>query len=127
MTKEHFEEWDLWFPQAAATGLPFARGRVAHADIMLVHAAPPLLTVTVRSSTGQVLASASDLAQTAETPITRLTRRGDHIERTDIWPGDDDLGRLVILPGGEVGTLRQWWNADDQSEWRWQLELYNHR
>jgi hypothetical protein len=127
MTKEHFEEWDLWFPQAAATGLPFARGRVEHADIMLVHAAPPLLTVTVRSSTGQVLASARDLAQTAETPITRLTRRGDHIERADIWPGDDDLGRLVILPGGEVGTLRQWWNADDQSEWRWQLELYNHR
>jgi hypothetical protein len=124
---KHGEEWDLWFPQAAATGLPFARGRVDHTDIMLVHAAPPMLTVTVRSSTGQVLASARDLAQTAETPIARLTRRGDHIERVDIWPTDDDLGRLVILPGGEVGTLRQWWNADDHSEWRWQLELYNHR
>jgi hypothetical protein len=33
----------------------------------------------------------------------------------------------VILPGGEVGTLVQWWHSDDRSEWRWQIELYNRR
>ena len=38
----------------------------------------------------------------------------------------DDLGRLVILPGGEAGILKSWWHADDHSEWRWQLEFYNH-
>lgn len=127
MPRKHVEEWDLWFPQAAATGLPFARGRVDAAEVMLVHAAPPLLTVTVRSGAGDVLAAGTDLARSAETPIARLTRRGERIEREDIWPGAADLGRLVILPGGEVGTLREWWNADDHSEWRWQLELYNHR
>ena len=127
MPRKNLEEWDLWFPQAAATGLPFARGRVDAAEVMLVHAAPPMLTVTVRNDAGDVLAAGTDLARSAETPITRLIRRGERIEREDIWPGDADLGRLVILPGGEVGTLRQWWNADDHSEWRWQLELYNHR
>jgi hypothetical protein len=36
------EIWDLWFPNAGATGLPFARCRVgaAAADRVLVHAAP---------------------------------------------------------------------------------------
>jgi hypothetical protein len=32
----------------------------------------------------------------------------------------------VILPGGEVGTLIRWWNTEDGSEWRWQVEFYNH-
>ena len=43
------------------------------------------------------------------------------------WPHDGDLGALVLLPGGEAGTLQAWWNAADGSEWRWQVELYNHR
>jgi hypothetical protein len=32
----------------------------------------------------------------------------------------------VILPGGEIGILTAWWNADDGSEWRWSIELRNH-
>jgi hypothetical protein len=32
----------------------------------------------------------------------------------------------VILPGGEAGILKSWWHADDHSEWRWQIEFYNH-
>jgi len=36
-------------------------------------------------------------------------------------------GAAIILPGGEVGILRSWWNAADGSEWRWQVEFYNHR
>jgi hypothetical protein len=59
--------------------------------------------------------------------MTRLQRRGDAIEREDRWPVESDLGALVLLPGGEVGTLTAWWNADDGSEWRWLVQFYNHR
>jgi hypothetical protein len=127
MPDQPTQEWDLWYPKAAATGLPFARGRIAGAEVILVHAAPPVLTVTVRDSAGRVIATGSDLEATDDTPIARLTRRGDRVERVDIWPDEQAIGQLVLLPGGEVGTLKQWWHADDYSEWRWQIELYNHR
>jgi hypothetical protein len=127
MAQQTTEEWDLWYPKAAATGLPFARGRIAGTSVLLVHAAPPVLTVTVRDGAGRVVATGIDLEATGDTPIARLTRRGDQVERADIWPGADDIDRLVLLPGGEAGTLKQWWHADDRSEWRWQIELYNHR
>ncbi|MEP7284601.1 MAG: hypothetical protein ABI947_02385 [Chloroflexota bacterium] len=119
--------WDLWYPKAAATGLSFARGRIDKATIMLVHAAPPFLTVTVRDDNGLTIAEGKDLAATDESPITRLTLHGSTIAREDIWPTEGDLGQLVILPGGEVGTLKQWWHATDHTEWRWQIEFYNHR
>jgi hypothetical protein len=44
-----------------------------------------------------------------------------------VRPDQDDLGRLVILPGGEAGILTAWWHAPDRREWRWQLELSNCR
>ena len=113
--------------KAGATGIPFARGRIEGVEVILVHAAPPVLTVTVRDADGQALAEGKDLEQTDDTPITRLTRRGDRIEREDIWPVEADLGLLVLLPGGEVGTLLQWWNAPDHSAWRWQVEFFNQR
>ncbi len=119
--------WDLWYPQAAATGVPFARGRLDSTDILLVHAAPPMLTVEIRSERGHRLAMGVDLPQTADRPMTRLTRRGDEITREDLWPTSEDIGSMVILPGGEVGELLKWWNAEDGSEWRWQVEFYNHR
>ena len=126
MAEQH-EEWDVWYSKAGATGLSFARGRIGPpAAVMLVHAAPEAMTVTVRQN-DQVVARGQDLKPTGETPIARLTRRGDQIEREDIWPSEQDVGRLVLLPGGEVGTLLHWWNAEDHSEWRWQIELYNHR
>jgi hypothetical protein len=59
--------------------------------------------------------------------MARLTRRGNQVEREDVWPTEADIGRPVILPGGEVGILQSWWNAKDGSEWRWQAEFYNHR
>jgi hypothetical protein len=96
-------------------------------SVMLVHAAPPVLTVTVRDGNEQPVAQGKDLAVTDDTPIARLTRRGDQVERVDIWPGPDEIGQLVILAGGEVGVLKSWWHAEDQSEWRWQIELYNHK
>lgn len=128
MTQHKVETWDLWYPKAGATGIPFARGRIAEgADTLLVHAAPEMLTVTIYGDDGQVLAAGQDLPATDDTPICRLTRYGDTVRREEIWPGPQEIGALVILPGGEVGTLCTWWHAADYSEWRWKLELYNRR
>jgi hypothetical protein len=119
--------WDLWYPQAGATGIPFARGRLEATEVLLVHAPPATLMVEVRSEDGRRLAYAQDLSQTADRPIARLTVKGKSITREDLWPMDGDLLQRIILPGGEVGTLINWWNAEDGSEWRWQVEFYNHR
>lgn len=127
MCAKILEDWDVWYPKAAATGISFARGRCDPTQVMLVHSAPPVLTVTVRTSDGQLLAQGIDLNATDETPMTRLTLRDNKIHREDIWPTEADLGTLVLLPGGEVGILLKWWHADDHSEWRWQIEFYNHR
>lgn len=122
-----FQLWDLWYPQAGATGLAFARGRLASTDTLIVHAPPPFITVEIRSDKGRRLAYSQDLAQTADRPMAILTRRGNRVTRQDRWLMKKDIGQLVLLPGGEVGVLMQWWNADDGSEWRWQIEFYNHR
>jgi hypothetical protein len=119
--------WDLWYSKAGSTGMSFARGRLAATDILLVHAPPPSLTVEIRSDKGRRLAYSQDLAQTADRPMAILTRGGDQVARQDRWPTKEDIGQLVLLPGGEVGVLVQWWNAEDGSEWRWQVEFYNHR
>jgi hypothetical protein len=126
MATQQVQIWDLWYPNAAAQGLPFARGRLDATNVLLVHAAPDTLDVAVRSDDSRLLAEGKGLARTAERPMARLTILGSRVEREDLWPADDDLGRPVILPGGEVGILRQWWNAADGSEWRWQVEFSNH-
>jgi hypothetical protein len=123
------EQWDLWFPAVGATGLSFARSEVdaeAAGNRVLVHAAPPKLAVTVRDEAGQVLAEGHGLERGQPGPMSFLVRDGDSIRLEDGWPGQGDLGRLVILPGGEAGILKAWWHADDRSEWRWQVEFYNH-
>jgi hypothetical protein len=124
------EQWDLWFPGAAATGLSFARCRVDARDTLrpvLVHAAPRRLDVTVRDEAGAVLAAGADLRRTEPGPISVLIREGTSIRLEDRWPTDDDLGSVVLLPGGEAGTLASWWHAEDRTEWRWRVEFYNHR
>lgn len=121
------EIWDLWYPDAAAQGLPFARGRLDQTEVLLVHALPDTVKVEVRSDHGRLLASGDQLTRTADRPMARLTRTGAEIRREDLWPEERDLGKPVILPGGEVGILTSWWNAADGSEWRWQVEFYNHR
>jgi hypothetical protein len=117
--------WDLWYPKAASTGLSFARGQLDATDVLLVHAAPEDLTVEVRDEDNRRIAYTADLARTKQTPMARLTRNGDTISREDVWPSDDDIGRPVLLPGGEVGILKSWWHAEDHQEWRWHLELSN--
>ena len=119
--------WDLWVPDVASTGLSFARGRLDPCDVLWVHAAPEVLSVTVRDGDDQVVGRGGSLRlQGDRLPFTRLERVDDRVTREDRWPTQTDLGSLVILPGGEVGTLKAWWNAPDGSEWRWQVEFYNH-
>ena len=120
--------WDLWFPEAGATGLPFARGQVDPATVMWVHAAPVVPAVVVRDGNDRIVARGENLKRKGEQlPLTRLAIKGKKIAREDRWPTDADLGSLVILPGGEVGVLQYWWNAPDGSQWRWRVEFYNHR
>jgi hypothetical protein len=121
------EIWDLWSPGPGATGLSFARARVnadEAGERILVHAAPEHLQVTVRNDMGMVVAS-GNVDRHQPGPMTFLLRHGDRVTLEDGWPTDADIGRVVILPGGEAGILKRWWHADDRKEWRWQIEFYN--
>jgi hypothetical protein len=121
------ETWELWFPAAAANGLLFARSRIEPSVAVWVHSPPELLSVVVRDGEAGVLSKAGELRREGpHVPMARLQRAGMSIRREDRWPAEGDIGALVILPGGEVGELKGWWNADDGSEWRWTLEFYNH-
>lgn len=124
------EVWDLWYPGAGATGISFARALVAGQAAgarLLVHAAPPRLDVTVTAPDGTPVASARELERGEPGPMSYLVRDGEEIRLEDGWPTDADLGRLVILPGGETGVLRAWWHAEDHSEWTWSVEFHNAR
>ena len=121
------QTWDLWIPDVASRGLSFARGVMEPATEVLVHSAPTALRVEVRDEEGRTLAFGDQLERTADSPMTRLRIVDGRVEREETWPSTADEGRPVILPGGEVGILRAWWNADDHSEWRWTVEFYNHR
>ena len=121
------ETWELWFPAAAANGLLVARSRIEPHDAVWVHSPPELLSVVVRDGDAGILSKAEGLRREGPRfPMARLQREGMSIRREDRWPVKNDIGELVILPGGEAGELKSWWNADDGSEWRWQLEFYNH-
>jgi hypothetical protein len=125
------EIWDLWFPSAGATGLSFARTVVdasAAGDRLLVHAAPPELDVEVRAAAdGRLPAAGRGLQRQQEGPMSFLVRDGDRITLEDGWPSAEDLGRLVLLPGGEAGVLTDWEHAADRSSWRWSVEFRNSR
>jgi len=119
--------WEIWYPNAAADGLLIARGKMDPTDVLWLHAAPDVVRVEVYDQQGQRIAFGDQLKATAEGPMTRLSRDGAALKREDRWPTQTDLGALVILPGGEVGQLTAWWNAENGQEWRWSVEFYNHR
>ena len=124
------EMWDLWIPAVGATGASFGRSKVDDAvagDRLLVHAAPRTLSVWVRSDEdGSLLAQGVELERGAPGPMCFLVRDRDTIRLEDGWPTEEDLGRLVLLPGGEAGVLTMWWNAEDRSSWRWSVDFSNH-
>jgi hypothetical protein len=122
------QTWEVWYPEAAATGLLLARGRLDPTAVLWLHAAPPTVAVTVRDGEDRPIALGEGLAREGpHLPMTRLWIVGDRVRREDRWPTEADLGSRVILPGGEVGTLTAWWHAADGSEWRWSVEFYNRR
>ncbi len=119
--------WDLWIPDVASQGVLFARGRLNAAQVLLVHAGPEKLSVEVYDDQRNLMAQGKNLARTANTPMTRLQVRGKEVTREDIWPTEAEIGLPVILAGGEVGILQEWWNDKGQQQWRWRLEFSNHR
>ncbi len=122
------QTWELWFPEAAANGLLFARARVDPIEVLWVHAAPQTLAVTIRDERDVPVAHGEPLRRAGpQLPMTRLGVSDAAVVREDRWPTEHDIGAFVLLPGGEVGRLLSWWNAADESEWRWQVEFYNHR
>jgi hypothetical protein len=122
------QTWEIFYPEAAATGLYVARARIDPTEVVWLHAAPPVIAVTVREGDDHVVARGEPLRRTGPyLPMTRLEWRGATVLRQDRWPTDADRGVVVILPGGEAGILTAWWNAADGSEWRWTVELSNKR
>jgi hypothetical protein len=120
--------WEIWYPGAGATGLEIARARIDPQQAVWVHAVARKVAVTVRQGDDRVIARGEPLTRDgAYVPMTRFRIEGDTVQREDRWPTDDDLGSVVILPGGEAGMLTAWWNAEDRSAWRWSLELSNRR
>ena len=128
MSLDDLHTWELWYPGAAATGLQLARARIDPADVVWAHAVPRKVSVTVRQGDDRVVARGEGLTRGKRyMPMTRFSISGDAVTREDRWPHDDDLGAIVILPGGEAGILTAWWNADDGSAWRWSVEFSNRR
>ena len=82
--------------------------------------------VIVRAEDGSLLARGHGLERGESGPMCFLVRDVDRVRLEDGWPSQDDLGQLVILPGDETGILRSRWHAEDQSEWRWRVQLDNH-
>ena len=119
------EYWSVWYPQAASTGLLFARGRLDATGVLLVHSAPPVVTVEITDPAGRRLAYSADLPRTQESPMCLLRRSGGSVLREDLWLDGSHHGLPVLLPGGEVGILTGWWHAGNRREWRWQVEFYN--
>jgi hypothetical protein len=122
---EPWQLWELRNPDGGATGLEWARAKVGILDRVLLHAAPERIDVEIHDEHGGIVAQGHDLRAEGSTPISRLTLTDGRFERENIWPSDDDLGTVVILPGGEAGILTAWWHADDHRSWRWSIELSN--
>lgn len=124
MSSDHV--WEIRTP-GGMLGIEVARGLMAAAPVVLAHSLPERISVTVRDEGGAVVAEASDLDADGETPMARLCLEDGRVTRRQVWPAESDVGLPVLLPGGEVGILCEWWNAPDGSEWRWKVEFHNTR
>ena len=76
------QTWELWYPEAGNTGLPFARARLDPTELLWVHAAPPTLAVTVRQADERPVAHGEPLRRVGQRyPMTKLIRRGEQPRR----------------------------------------------
>jgi hypothetical protein len=117
--------WEIRNPDGGALGLEFARGTSAPTDEMLVHATPSRINVEVHTWEGELVAVGRNLTHDEIAPMSKLSISGKKVARENLWPTDEDVGRPVILPGGEVGILKAWWNDEVGQEWRWSVEFAN--
>jgi hypothetical protein len=121
-----FTVWQLRGTEGGSTGLEFARSSIDPSRTVLVHAAPSRLDVEVLANGEHLIAIGRDLRPgegEGDTPMTRLVIDGTRVVRSQLWPDEDDLGSVVLLPGGEAGVLRSWATDPDHSSWTWSLEL----
>jgi hypothetical protein len=121
-----FTVWQLRSTDGGSAGLEFARSSIDPSRTVLVHAAPTRLDVEVLANGEHLIAIGRDLrpgAEEDETPMTRLVIDGTRVLRSQVWPVEEDLGSVVLLPGGEAGVLRSWATDPDRSSWTWSLEL----
>ena len=120
--------WSLRSGDGGMNGLEFARATTA-GDLrrVLVHAAPRELEVEVRAEDDTLVARGTVERDGDYIPMTLLTIDGDRITRDEVWPTAEHERLPVLLAGGEVGVLLRWENADDETWWRWAVELSNHR
>ncbi|MDP9184141.1 MAG: hypothetical protein M3O29_00540 [Actinomycetota bacterium] len=120
-----FYVWAIRGADGGSAGLEFARAKVEPSDTVLVHAAPARLDVEVFADGERLVATGRDLqpTETMDSPMTRLTIDGSTVHRRAVWPAQEDLGSIVLLPGGEAGQLRTWTTPQDRRSWVWTLEL----
>ena len=118
--------WEIRSPDGGSTGLEYARARMAPHVEVLGHSLPSRVDVEVRDARGSRVARGRNLEHPAWSPMARLRIENGDVTRENVWPDPSDIGKPVILPGGDVGILTAWWHAEDHSEWRWSIELHNH-
>lgn len=118
--------WEVRNPDGGMLGMEVARSIMQPTEKVLGHAFPQRVDVEVRDSGGNLVAKGEGLESGEPIPMARFRIDGTSVSRQQAWPDRSDYGSPVILPGGEVGILKKWWNAEDGSEWRWEVEFYNH-
>ena len=118
--------WEMRNPDGGSTGLEFARGRMEAHDLVLGHSLPERVDVVVTDESGNVVARGEGLQHETIAPMSRLAIGDGQVERENAWLDQSDVGKPVILPGGEVGILQSWWHADDHRAWKWVVEFSNH-
>jgi hypothetical protein len=120
--------WSIRSGDGGMNGLEFCKALTA-GDLrrVLVHAAPAHAQVEVRADNGELVASGRPERTGDYSPMTELRLDRDGIRREEVWPSEDHIGLPVLLPGGEVGILTAWRNADDHMWWQWSVEFSNHR
>lgn len=112
MDLKNLETWDLWYPGAGATGLPFARGRLDPATVMWVHSAPKALDVTVRDAIGRVVAEGKRLRREGEhMPLARLERVGSASPKRERRGPTSPDAALVGTKSGQGRPGRARWQG----------------
>jgi hypothetical protein len=115
--------WNLRGADGGAAGLEFARATIEMTESVLVHAAPSVLDVEVFENGQRLIAAGKGLRASVDTPMARLRLEGVRVLREQVWPVEEDVGSIVLLPGGEAGRLESWATDPKQRRWVWSVQL----